>query len=89
MAAYCLAAVLAVSLLASQFVQAAHSRISQEPPFECPNVIGAEPFDDLVKRVVAVAENQAFLATQSTPATLYPTSVLPVTGKLELQKPGA
>lgn len=87
-AAYCLSAVLAASLLLSCAALARpHATVRQEPVFECANVVGAEPFDTLVKRVVGIAENQAFLTSQSVDPQLHPTSVLP-SGQWETQNPG-
>lgn len=85
---HCLAAVIAASLLISCAAKARpRSTVRQEPIFECTNVIGAERFDDLVKRVVSVAENQAFLTTQSVDPNVYPVSVLP-NGNWETKQPG-
>lgn len=88
MSAYCVSAIIAASLLLScAGMHHPPTTISQEPIFECTNVVGAEPFDTLVKRVVSVAENQAFLTSQSVPSDVFPTSVLP-SGHWETQKPG-
>jgi len=87
-ASYCICAIVAASLLLSCAGLVPHSAVSQQPVFDCANIIGAEKFDDLVKRVVKVAENQAFLTTQSVPPEQHPVSVLP-SGKWETQKPGA
>lgn len=88
MSAYCVSAIIAASLLLScAGMHHPPTTVSQEPFFECTNVIGAEPFGDLVKRVVSVAENQAFLTSQSVPPEAHPVSVLP-NGTWETQKPG-
>lgn len=90
-ASYSLSAIVAASLLLSLAAAAARPRQtvpSQEPIFECTAVIGAEPFDELVKRVVTTAENQAFLTTQSVDPHLHPVSVLP-SGQWETKEPGA
>lgn len=85
---HCLAAVIAASLLISCAAKARpRSTVHQEPIFQCTNVIGAEAFDSLVKRVVSVAENQAFLTTQSVDPQVYPVSVLP-NGNWETKQPG-
>jgi hypothetical protein len=86
--AYCLGAIVAASLLLSCAALARpRATVRQEPVFECANVVGAEPFDTLVKRVVGIAENQAFLTSQSVDPQLHPTSVLP-SGQWETQQPG-
>jgi hypothetical protein len=85
---YCLSAILAASLLLSCAALARpHATVRQEPVFECANVVGAEPFNILVQRVVGIAENQAFLTSQSVDPQLHPTSVLS-SGQWETQKPG-
>lgn len=86
-ALHCAAAVIAAAFLISSCAAKAHSTVRQEPVFECTNVIGAEPWDDLVKRVVSAAENQAFLTTQSVDPSVYPVSVLP-DGRWETKQPG-
>lgn len=88
MSAYCISAIIVASLLLScAGMHHPSTTVSQEPIFECTNVVGAEAFDSLVKRVVSVAENQAFLTSQSVPSELFPVSVLP-NGHWEMQKPG-
>jgi hypothetical protein len=88
MSAYCVSAIIAASLLLScAGMHHPPTTVSQEPVFECINVVGAESFDALVRRVVSVAENQAFLTTQSVPSDVFPTSVLP-SGHWEMQKAG-
>lgn len=87
-ACYVLCAVIAASLLLSCAALARpRATVGQEPIFECIHVLGAEPFDALVKRVVATAENQAFLTTQSVDPHLHPVSVLP-NGTWETKEPG-
>lgn len=91
-ASYGLFSIVVVVLLLSHAANAiGHPKRAarQQPTFECANIVGSEPFDALVKRVVAIAENQAFLTTQSVSPELHPVSVLPSTGKWETQKPGA
>lgn len=89
-ASYSLSAIIAASLLLSLAAAARPRQTvpSQEPIFDCTAVIGAEPFNDLVKRVVTTAENQAFLTTQSVDPHLHPVSVLP-SGQWETKEPGA
>lgn len=89
-ASYSLSAIIVASLLLSFATAAPRPRQtvpSQEPIFECTAVLGAEPFDKLVQRVVATAENQAFLTTQAVDPGLHPVSVLP-SGQWETKEPG-